>query len=226
MNYRKLIRKYRIPIGVISLVIVFGFAGFFSLHGSSAARNAAMLDQAQPTATSSLVFPEVNELLGDLNNQGLSQEARDSVEEKLHMAERMASEQAAGASVKQDEKNPPPIPHAPALIADPLEIADQMFEGSQGMIRPTTADISNCWQGARGGKVLQVFAGSPADRPEQGVLILFVEDPKQGQRTTLTLDSPTPDGALRILEVKENIMTLQAGGGSQFQFNLETLAFQ
>jgi hypothetical protein len=226
MKTKKLIRRYRIPMTVVGLIVVLGITLFFSLRGSSAAREAALLAQQQPTATSSLIFPEVNQLLGDLNNQVLSGEARDSLEEKLRMAERMASEQAAGASLEKKEKNPPPLPQAPALIANPLTIPDQIFEGSQGMIRPSTAEILNCWQGARGGRVLQVFAGASADHPEQGLLIVFIEDPQQAKMTTIAVDSPAKNGALRILEVKENIMTLQAGDGSQVPFNLETLQFQ
>ncbi len=140
------------------------------------------------------------------------------------MTERMASEKVNGEEQEQKEKVPPPLPASASLVMDALDVKEGIFEGSQGMIRPSMADISNCWQGVRGEKILQVFAGSLSDQTGQAVVIIFQENPDQMNYTATIMPIPGVKGMLRIVSVKDEKMTLKAEDKSKVIFDLEKMA--
>jgi hypothetical protein len=170
--------------------------------------------------------PQVRSLEKVLEDQRLSKEARKSVELKIEMAKRMAAQQAAGAILQKGIKQAPPLPTRQALIATPVNVPDQIFEGSQGMIRPSTAEISNCWQGLRNGKIWEIYAGTLTLNPNEGALIIFSSDAKTAARTMRIAKGPANSGALRILSVEGGIVILQPANGSTLKFSMQTMAFE
>lgn len=180
----------------------------------------------KPTATRIPRDPRVEDLKSQLNNPNLSVDARDSVEEKLAMAERMATQQAAGAQKPHGNKVAPTLPSSAALrSSNPLDVPTGIFEGSQGMINPATAQIVNVWQGVWDGRVWQVFAGAPADNSNQGLVLVFVEDPQKMNRTMQIVKSPPQYDILTIVSVLEGEITLKSANGAQIYFNLANMKF-
>jgi len=169
--------------------------------------------------------PAIQELLGELQNQDLSKPAQESVLEKLVMAERMASEQAAGARQAKQEKEPPDLPPSASLMNNAWNVPEGIYEGSQGLIRPSMADISNCWQGVRNGKIIQLFAGAYPDQSDVGILIVYEEHPEQMNRTMKIIPTQTRSGKLSIVSVREDEVTLKAADKTKLVFSLKTMEF-
>ena len=236
-------KKTRFFIGLAGLVAILGVAALVlvfrltSAQGEKAEEQiatptpmAVAQEALQPTLEPNLVEPQVvdpaiQSLRDELLNPDLSAEARKSVEEKLEMAERMALEQASGASQERIEKAAPDFPSELPEVFKVLEFEEGIFEGSEGMIRPSVAQIINVWQGMVKGHLWQVFAGSPADRSDLGALYIFIENPAEMKRTMETVIAPGATGRLRILAVEEGVMTLETLDGKQLFFDLETRQF-
>ncbi|MBE0696335.1 MAG: hypothetical protein IH586_05375 [Anaerolineaceae bacterium] len=218
--------KYRILIGLFVLILLVEAVLLIANWRPIAGWVIAVSGAETPTETPSTNNAQIQDLEEMLLDNSLSKEARESILEKISMAKRMEAEQAAGASLEQKEKKAPPLPTSAAeFLVNPLNVPDQIFEGSQGMIRPSTAQISNCWQGVRSGKVMEIYAGALPDDAGQGVLLIFVDDPENTDRTMQMVKAPGKSGLLRILSVDETAATLAAADGSQLLFNLKTLKF-
>lgn len=209
---------------LLGLAVLIGVASFFVTQTTNASRDYAEFRLAL-LATPFPDNPAIMELQADLQNNSLSKPAQSSVLEKLAMAERMAAEQAVGASQAQRLKEPPELPPSASLVMNALDVPEGIYEGSQGFFRPSFAEISNCWQGVYDGKVVQIFAGSQPDQGASGMLIIFQEDPKLMKRTMTILPAPTDTGLLRIASVKDGKITLQTADKSKLYFNLETMEF-
>ena len=232
-KYRKLVlnfiqknTKYRNLLILLGVAVILGAAVLLITRTTIAARSAAEQRAAVFTITPFPNNPLIQELQVELRDKGLTKPARESVLEKLTMAERLAADQAAGASRERKEKEAPLLPPSASLMNDALNVPEKVFSGSQGMIRPSMAQISNCWQGVRDGKVVQVFAGSLPDLSRQGILVIFQEDPEQMKRTMNIVQAPGKTGMLRILSVRGNVVTLQAEDISKLIFSLETMEFR
>lgn len=169
--------------------------------------------------------PTILDLQIQLQNNKLSKPAQESVAEKLEIAQRMAAFQAAGANVIKRAKEAPALPSSASLVMDALDVPEGIYEGSQGLIRPSVAEVSNCWQGVYDGKVIQIFAGSLSSQSEIGVLIIFQEDPVQMTRTMQEVQSQTGTGKLRIISVKNEKVTLRTEEKRKLYFSLETMEF-
>lgn len=186
---------------------------------------AAAGKQAGQVATPVPADSEVEQIRRALESDNLSEPGRRSLEEKLAMAERMAAEQAAGAQLPRREKVAPPVP-ASAIENQAAPIQEGIFEGSQGLVRPPTADIRNVWQGERNGILVQVFAGSLPGEPARGILLVIQANPENMGRQTEWIQAPGGAGALRIVEARESLLILAGQDGSLLAFNLDTLSFQ
>ena len=206
--------------GVITIVVLVGLTLAVMVMAG-----AAVGKQAEPVATPVPADPEVEQLRKALENDNLSEPARRSLQEKLTMAEQMAAEQAAGAQLPRREKVAPPAP-ASAIENLAAPIQEGIFEGSQGLVRPSTADIRNVWQGERKGILVQVFAGSLPGEPARGILLVVQVGPEDMGRQTEWIQAPDGAGALRIVEAHEASLTLAGQDGSLLTFNLETFSFQ
>ncbi|HNT24001.1 MAG TPA: hypothetical protein PKM21_06540 [Anaerolineales bacterium] len=130
------------------------------------------------------------ELQGDLDT-----ETRKSLEAKLEILYSQATQQAIG--IQQLTAMPE---NAKTFIPPTFE-----FDGQRetGIIQypsvpfPSTEyKITNAWQDMINGKYVLVFAGTLASDPEQGVVVVLVESPRQ-YRQYLT---PTKSGAISIAD--------------------------
>ena len=100
-----------------------------------------------------------------------------------------------------------------------MEIEEGIYEGSGGLISNTVVAIQNGWEGERNGTPLRVLAGTLAEDPALGLLVVI--DP-------LTSEQPGPhfyaapegSGSLRIVEVQETQVVLQTNTGQQILFDL------
>jgi hypothetical protein len=171
--------------------------------------------------------PQVQALRGQLADPALSEEGRRTVEKKLIMAERMAWEVAAGQAAPRTEKIAPALPAEPAQAALQIQAADEdvLFEGSEGLVRPSLALIINGWEGSRGGARYQVFAGSTPAEPFRGALVVVELEP--GRPTGAHERYLAPDGTtmLRILEATETGLILEGDAGARLFFNLALRSF-
>ncbi len=206
--------------GGIMIVVLVGLAvGVLALSSAAAGKQAEQVPTPVPADS------QVEQLRRALESDTLSEPARRSLQEKLAMAERMAAEQAAGAQLPRREKVAPPAP-ASAMANQAVPIQEGIFEGSQGLVRPSTADIRNVWQGEREGRLVQVFAGALPGEPARGILLVVQVDSGDMGRKTEWIQAPDGAGALRIVEAHEASLTLAAQDGSLLTFYLDTLSFQ
>ncbi len=212
--------KLRWIFGGITIVALVLLAVMFM-----ASANAAAGKQPEQAPTPIPANLQVEQMRTALQGEGLSEAARRSLQEKLAMAERMAAEQAVGAQLPRRDKVAPPLPAA-ALESWPAPVQEGIFEGSQGLIRPSSADIRNVWQGERNGVLLQVFAGSLPDDPAQGIVVVVQASPEEMGRKTEWIRPPVETGALQIIEARESLLIMTGQDGTSLTFNLDTLSFQ
>lgn len=190
-----------------------------------AGSNSAAGKQSEQAPTPIPADLQVEQMRAALQSEELSEAARRSLQEKLAMAEQMAAEQAAGAQLPRRDKVAPPLPAA-ALENQPAPVQEGIFEGSQGLIRPSSADIRNVWQGERDGVLLQVFAGSLPDDPAQGIVVVVQASQEDPVRTTKWIRAPVETGALQIIEARDSLLIMTGEDGTLLTFNLVTLSFQ
>jgi hypothetical protein len=153
-----------------------------------------------------------------LQEPRLDAQARQSLQEKLDMAVRIATQKAVAAevtpvqSMDQATSTPYPTPNLEAGI----------FEGSDGIIRPSQAAVQNGWQGSLDGNIVQVFAGADAVDATRGVLIVISPASGQTGRTMKVYSAPEPHGWLRIEAAVDGIFDLVSEDGVRYQFNLRS----
>lgn len=157
---------------------------------------------------------------------GLSEDAARSVDEKLAMAERMAAEQADAAQVHTTKVPLPESAFEPAPALADVEIMDEIFEGSEGLVRPSQAAILNGWQGQRDETLYQVLAGASALNAKQG--LLYVMESRLGDTgpSITVYEAPEMTGALRITAVEGNLLIMTAEDGSIWTFDLTARSFE
>lgn len=231
---RFVVTKYTVRWVIIAATIVctlFGMLGLGITWRNSSAEGLVPnqdLPGITPQSPNAIEDPLVQSLTKDLDDPRLSDIARSGVEEKIEIASRMATEQAAGASQPQTTKVAPTLEPGGAGFLNLHEYKEGIFDGSEGMIRPSTAQIVNGWQGMYEGHLNQVFAGASAEQSETGILIVFVEDPTTMSRDMKMVSAPGETGKLTIIAVdKENgKITLETLDGKTLYFNFDTSTFQ
>ena len=85
-------------------------------------------------------------------------------------------------------------------------------------------DIHNEWQDVVAGQWVQVYAGSIAGDPSQGVVIVRVS-PLDWSTTTTVGVYPVRAGALRIVSAVNSTLVLQTPGGSHLRFDAAARKF-
>lgn len=210
---RKFRNTFALFVALVALGLVIGFATGSDPENAPAAKTTPGSEEAQ-----------AQKLREQLQRPGLSDEGRKNLEEKLQIAERSATEQAAAGSAKRSVKNAPP-PAAAAMLESESDFFEGIFEGSEGLVRPSQGDIANGWQGRYEGSVYQVFAGSSPDQPAKGLLIVAMleEDRPTGQRQAYA--APGEVTRLRIIEVNAGMLLLETDAGERLTFDLSTRTF-
>lgn len=225
MNLKRLVW---IPIFVVLFALVI-LAVFLVARGTLFARGQQTPAVAE-TPTLDRAAQQIETLTALLNSSQVDEEGKKSVRMKLDMAIRMATQEASlrpksgQGPLPKDATPTPSAVVAQAVISTP-EIAQGIFEGSQGLVKPSTATIANMWQGWLNGTGYQVFAGSQPDQPEAGLVIVVTLDP--GSPTGSAVKYPAPEGvdSLRILNVNGPAISLQSKSGARLTFDLSTKTY-
>lgn len=125
----------------------------------------------------------------------------------------------AGHPLKQAE------PLAALMDLQQVEIEEGIYEGSGGLISNAIASIQNSWEGQRGSTALRVLAGSFAEEPAKGLLVVI--DPQGSEQPGPHFyAAPESAGTLRIIEVQESQVVLQTESGEQILFDLVTRSYR
>jgi hypothetical protein len=100
----------------------------------------------------------------------------------------------------------------------------------RGLEAPTGFSATNAWLGLdSSGNLLQIWAGAPRARPDDGGLVIHTWKPLsdnswQVYERNATV-GPSPDGALRIVAATGHWLELRAADGAQVRFNWNINAF-
>ncbi|HZW03317.1 MAG TPA: hypothetical protein VFF68_05290, partial [Anaerolineaceae bacterium] len=150
--------KNRKQIALLIPLILFLVVGGLWMRGTAAPSD-AFVETPLPTGEAG----RITALQEALAAENLSPDAECSLREKLEMAERMRTQQEAGAKFHSTKVPLPEMEQAlaaPASASTPQPFPDVIFEGSEGLVRPGEATIINGFEGQRNGKIVQVLAGS------------------------------------------------------------------
>lgn len=161
----------------------------------------------------------VPDMQKQLMNPQLDPASRASLTEKIEIAQRETQNAAAGEA-NPAPKTPQPQPNQ--AVPSLLSITPGISDGSQGMIKPSQANILNNWHGMRDGRIVTAFAGSKADDPSAGlILVLSINaDPNVNDTQIDTFSAPGAAGPLRIASEKDGVLTLTGAGGQLVKFDL------
>ena len=166
------------------------------------------------------------DMQSQLMDPGLDLKSREMAIEKIEIEKRLDDSQKLG------EVSPAPKIQkkqaAAGAIPAQLQVETGVFEGSEGMIRPSQATILNYWRGVVSGKILMAFAGAKADADQKGVVILMTTslDPAVSDTVFETYVDPAQRGHLRVVDVKDGILSLQRANGDLIKFDLAKKAFE
>jgi len=200
--------KLHIVLIVLALCLVAGY----STARSVATKPKPLAYTPVPTDLLNSSLSEIQvleqELQGDLDT-----ETRKSLEAKLQILYSQATQQAIG------------IQQLTAMPANGKTFVPPTFEfkgqRETGIIQypsvpfPSTEyKITNAWQDMVDGKYVLVFAGTLANDPEQGVVIVLVESPRQ-YRQYLT---PTKSGAISITDAKGLRLVIRSSDNNEIYY--------
>ncbi len=166
------------------------------------------------------------DMQSQLMDPGLDLKSREMAIEKIEIEKRLDDIQKLG------EANPAPKIQkkqaAAGAIPAQLQVETGIFEGSEGMIRPSQATILNYWRGVVNGKILMAFAGAKANAEQKGMVILMVTslDPAVSDTVFETYVDPAQRGHLRVVDAKDGILSLQRANGDLIKFDLNKKTFE
>lgn len=173
--------------------------------------------------TASIPGSTLEQRLIDLENglaaDNLSPDMQINLSEKI-INTRLVLEQQAN-TIPAEKIAPLQIPQ----LATP-EFPVGIFAGDEGLFHFWEAAIINRWQGWDGDSRVQVFAGSIGEDTQQGVIYIQRYGAGGEAQALQTFLSPGANGALEILAVNGNHVSLQAADGSHLLFNWQTGIFE
>ena len=100
-----------------------------------------------------------------------------------------------------------------------------IFTGDGGLFHAGQALIANRWQSPVDGQDVQVYAGTAADNPAQGILFVVVTTPGNAKIQIQAYPAPAGVGPLEITGVNRLVLQLQAHNGLALHFDLPTRQF-
>jgi hypothetical protein len=185
----------------------------------------ANLTAEQKSMASTGKNPPVDNMQQKLMDPKLDPAARESLMEKIDLAQKADADQKAG------ETGPAPKA-APDFGSQPqskvmTQVETGIFPGSEGMIRPSQAQINNYWQGLVGGQIVMVFAGASAEDPNQGLVVVVTTsaDPNVSDIQFKTVTAPGASGSLRVVDEGDGVIRLQNPQGIELRFDRVKFAF-
>ena len=145
--------------------------------------------------------------------------AREMLIEKIDLQKRADANRQAG-ELNPANKVVPSFLAAGGAAAEPLQVETGIFEGSDGMVRPSQANITNYWRGIQDGKIVIVFAGSAAGKDQEGMIVVITSsvDPSISDVAFEYFPAPAGIGRLRILGEKDGELSLKDTSGKLLQF--------
>ncbi|NMC53910.1 MAG: hypothetical protein GYA48_09790 [Chloroflexi bacterium] len=166
---------------------------------------------------------EIAFLEEQLRNPDLDEQTRASLQEKLDMAIRIATLQAA---------TPVPGAQVQALDAvggegegEEIPFNSGIFPGDEGLFKPSQALIENYWQEKVGEAYVQVFAGASGENPQQGLVIVVVTQADLVNSTTEFYPAAEGSGSLHITEATPDLVRMENKDGQAFCFKLAERSF-
>jgi len=202
-------------ISLVILALLFLAVTLFWLSGRAGRAFGA---DFQPTLSPDLA--QIATLQAALDSGQGDSLVRRSLEEKLEMAVRIATQKAQALQVTPEVEIQQVMTPYPTPLFETV-----LFEGSEGLIQPSVADVQNGWQGVIDGTRLQMFAGADAADARQGVLILITFDAITGGRSMAVLPALQPQGWLRIVSVEDGIFEPVSQVGATLYFDFRTLEY-
>ena len=206
-------KKREIPFFVVVLVLLL-VSGAWLMGRAGLALGAGL----EPTLSPELA--QIATLQSALDSGQGDALVRASLQEKLQMAVRIATQQAQALLVTPEVGPQEGVTPYPTPVFETL-----LFEGSEGLVQPSTASVQNGWQGTVDGTRLQLFAGAAADDPRQGVLILVTFDTAAGGRSMAVFTAPQKQGWLRIVSVQDGLFELISEDGLTSYYDLRSGEF-
>jgi hypothetical protein len=208
--------------GVLALLIFAGGAWIANRMIRAANAEPAAMAKGLPD---SVETPPSKQMQEQLMDPLLDEAARESLMEKIEIAKNIEQQQSAGA-IPPAPKVPPDFGPEALVMAQP-QVESGIFPGPEAMIWPSLMRISNYWQGLVDGEVVMIFAGSSADDPRQGLVVIATTsaDPAVGDIRFERLPAPGQTGSLRVASESGGILTLETPEGVQLTFSIAAKSF-
>ena len=179
----------------------------------------ASLSKQQNTTTMPPEMTEIALYRQSLQSGDIDEQTRLSIQEKLDMAIRIATQIAESSAVQ-------PLGNVPTLImmTDP-PVPTGIFEGDEGIFRPGEVTINNYWQNVIGDEIIQVFAGSSGRESGTGIVVVAVTSADRMQTVFEKLTPASTIGSLRIVSEQGGIIRLKATNGLELLFDVGNREF-
>lgn len=192
----------------LGFLVIFGFVGYRIVLGA--------LESDSSTERSP---DEIEYLQQALTQENLDEEMRQSIEEKLAIEERIATQQALENLAT---KPLDPSDARPSSIPDPPRVTG-IIENPSVPFYSGDVHINNAWQELVNGYYITVYAGSLAEDPTQGIVIIIREYPDFILSDRLFTSEKA--GSLRIITVDGLRLLLQTENKQSFYFDVPAVRF-
>ena len=218
-------KKWIFSIFVVVAVTAIGVWAVGRLLGNASADNPAG-QMAVPGQAVAVQATEPVDHEKQLMDPSVDLPGREMLIEKIDLEKRAEANRKAGEAAPAN-KTAPAIMAAGAAAA-PLQVETGIFEGSDGMVRPGQADITNYWRGILDGRIVIVFAGSVAGNDSHGMLVVLITSDDQASSDVAFNNylAPLGVGKLRILSEKDGVLVLKDETGKVIQFQTAGMKYQ
>jgi len=166
---------------------------------------------------------QINEYEKMLKDNSLTDEARNSLQEKLTMAQHQLE---LYTQLSADIGGEPDAKQAEIPILDDPNFETGIFEGDGGMFRPEVAVIQNYYQTQYGDQYIQAYAGAVGTDKSQGIVILAVTSIDKMETTFEQFLTPVNEGYVRIENVDNHIIFLITESQNHLSFRIREKVFE
>jgi hypothetical protein len=204
----------RVFLLIVGLSILAAFVSLLIPKGAIAIRSG--------TTPNSTDFPSIEDesvmvYQTALAGEGLDEDMRHSLEEKLRMAQWIAAQRASSMIIHPD----PAVDSVaePRFVSDPI-FQEGIFDGDEGIFRPEQAFIQNYWQSELANSYLQVFAGVLGGDEEQGIVYVLETTSDRYQTDFELYLAPQKSGSLRIIGESDYRLILLSEDQTEIIFDI------
>ena len=197
-----------------SAIITIFIGGIILIQFTQAAPSSG---QPYPLPTDSFIASledEINHYRQVLAENNLDEQTRRSIEEQLAIAERIATRVSHPWATVDPLETPQLIP------VEDSPFPTGIFEGGGATFRPNMAVMLNRWHGIVNGVPTIVFAGSPTNDPEQGVVFIMRMSGELKSVSWSSYPTPVRSGPVRILSAEGYRLILSTEAGDILYFDV------